>query len=477
MFRKVLIANRGEIACRIARACRALGAIPVFVYSEADSAAPYIRIALASMQSGARGRDAVAGGEAICIGPAAAADSYLNEGAVLRAAAEMECQALHPGYGFLSENARFAQRCEDAGIAFVGPRPRHIRLMGDKAIARRTMEQAGLPVMPGSSGELASLEEALAAAENVGYPVLLKASAGGGGKGMRLVENAASMREQFDAARAEAERAFGNSGLYMEHFFDGARHIEFQVLADGYGKVIHLGERECSIQRNRQKLIEEAPAFGFDDVKRAKFGGMLCEVLRKVGYLNAGTVEFLQDRSGKLYFMEMNTRIQVEHPVTEMVTGVDLVQWQLRIAAGERLSLNQDDIMWRGAAIECRLNAEDPAAAFRPSPGIVKQFEIGLNAGHSGGDSALRVESFIEPGSAIPSYYDSMVAKVIAWGKDRDGARRTLLDALKQSRIEGIATTKTLHESILAHPAFAKGNYSCQFLSQYPELLNGTHQS
>ncbi len=453
MFRKVLIANRGEIAQRIIRACHAVGAKAVAAHSAADADSPHLAEA----------------DETVCLGPGPAAESYLNQDALLEAALQRECQAIHPGYGFLAENATFARRCEQQQVAFIGPTAQSIRTMGDKASARETMKAAGLPIMPGSDDVLATPEAALAAAEELGYPVLLKATAGGGGKGMRRVESPHGIRGAFEDAQREAGKAFGNPDLYIEKFIVGGRHIEFQILADHYGNVIHLGERECSIQRNHQKLIEEAPASRFDPAVRAELGERIRDAVRAVGYRNAGTIEFLMDASGALYFMEMNTRIQVEHPVTEMVTGIDLVAWQLRIAAGQRLTVQQSDVTWTGHAIECRINAEDPAQGFRPAPGTVTAFDVPESAG----DVTVRIDSHVRAGYRIPTLYDSMVGKLIVHAPDRAAAVSAMSAALRDIRVEGVSTTIPMHRAIIESPGFAGGEYDCRYLGDHPDLLQG----
>ncbi|MCB9506661.1 MAG: acetyl-CoA carboxylase biotin carboxylase subunit [Myxococcales bacterium] len=452
MFRKVLVANRGEIALRIIRACHAVGAKAVAVYSDADRGSPHLEEA----------------DETVCIGPGPAAASYLDADAVLQAALQTDCQALHPGYGFLAENARFARRCAQQQLAFVGPTPEAIRMMGDKASARAAMIAAKLPVMPGSKAILPDVEAARRAADELGYPVLLKATAGGGGKGMRRVDAPDALADAFADASREAAKAFGNPDLYIEKYIVGGRHIEFQVLADHYGNVVHLGERECSVQRNHQKLIEEAPASAFDPNTRAKLGEQVRAAVAAIGYRNAGTIEFLMDASGALYFMEMNTRVQVEHPVTELVTGVDIVAWQLRIAAGERLTLSQDHVEWRGHAVECRINAEDPANAFRPAPGTLTRF-----AAPGAVDGAtVRWDSHVREGYKIPPFYDSMVGKLIVWAADRPSALAAMEQALASLRLEGVPTTIDLHRRILATDAFRAGGYTCQFLAEHPELTS-----
>lgn len=446
MFRKILVANRGEIARRVIRAIHAVGAKAVAVYSEADADMGYLQEA----------------DERVCIGPGQALQSYLNQDAVLKAALEHDCEAVHPGYGFLAENAYFAARCEQQKLTFIGPRPEHMRLMGDKATARRTMQAAGLPVMPGSKTVMSSLQEAKDQARKIGYPVLLKATAGGGGKGMRLVHQESELESAYLSARAEAEKAFGDGGLYMEKYIDRARHIEFQVLADQDGHVVHLGERECSIQRNHQKLLEEAPAYGMTTEKRAEIGQLVCKALQQIGYLNAGTVEFLMDQAGKLYFMEMNTRIQVEHPVTELITGIDLVAWQIKIACGEPLKLKQEEIRFVGHAIEIRINAENPDANFAPSPGKITAFEPPLHDVKG----PIRLETHMQTGAVVPPYYDSMVAKLIAYGQTREEAIKLLKQAAAKFKIEGIHTTLPLQQRIMGAPAFEHGQYDCHLLSQ-----------
>jgi len=444
MFKRILVANRGEIARRVIRACNELGIESVAVYSEADKDFSYLQEAT----------------DAVLIGPAPALQSYLNQDVLLQTATQTECQAIHPGYGFLSENAMFATRCESQKLTFIGPKPYQIRLMGDKATARDTMKRAGLAVTTGSASTLESEEELLSLAKQIGYPLLLKATAGGGGKGMRLVEAASQLVPAFKEAQNEALKAFGKGGIYLEKFIVGARHIEFQILADAYGKVIHLGERECSIQRKHQKLVEESPAPGFTNEQRQEVGAHLCAVLAQIGYLGAGTVEFLMDHDGRLYFMEMNTRIQVEHPVTELVTGVDLVQWQIRIAAGEHLSLEQGDIRWNGAAIECRINAEDPQDSFKPNPGVVKR----LSAPENGPLGPVRFDSHLVDGARISSHYDSMVGKLIAHGKTRSEAVTLMHESLSHLEVDGVKTTIPLQMAIIENQAFRDGKYTTRFL-------------
>ncbi|MCK6527045.1 acetyl-CoA carboxylase biotin carboxylase subunit [Myxococcota bacterium] len=449
MFRRVLIANRGEVVVRVIRACRKLGIEVVAVHSEADRHAPY----LAEVD------------EAVCIGPGPARDSYLRGEAILQAAEQTGCQAIHPGWGFLSENALFAERCRDRRIAFVGPSPGVMRLMGSKSPARAAAAAAGLPVIPGSDGVLPSVEAALEVALDVGYPVLLKADAGGGGRGMRVAREAGELRQAWELATAEAASAFGSGALYLEKLVEGGRHVEFQVLADAYGHAVHLFERDCSVQRNHQKLIEEAPSPALDRGRAAEMGARVARATAELGYVGAGTVEFLLDGGGELRFMEMNTRLQVEHPVTEVLTGIDLVEWQLRIAAGEPLGIRQEDVVPRGHAIECRINAEDPEEGFRPDPGEVARFappppEIG--------GARIRVETHVRSGYRIPPYYDSMICKLIAHADTRDGAADGMIAALGELRTDGVRTTAPLHRAVLASPAFREGRYDTRSIPGWP---------
>jgi acetyl-CoA carboxylase biotin carboxylase subunit len=446
MFKRVLIANRGEIALRVIRACRKLGVESVAVYSEADADSPHLAEA----------------DHRVCIGGSKSEESYLNMTAILQAAEQTESKAIHPGYGFLAENALFAEACRQAKFTFIGPSARVIRLMGDKATARRTMKAAGLPVIPGSEDVVGGVAEALATAKSFGFPVLLKATAGGGGKGMRVCRDEASFAANFEQASLEAGKAFGNAGLYLEKFIEGGRHIEFQFMADGFGNAVHLGERECSVQRSHQKLVEESPSTVIDATIRAEMGARVCQGVRAIGYVGAGTMEFLRDRDGKLYFMEVNTRLQVEHPVTEMVTGYDLVTEQIRIAANHRLSIDQADVTLRGSAIECRINAEDPFDGFRPSPGLVTRFEPPTEVP----GVQVRVDTHVRSGYRIPVFYDSMICKLIVAGADRQTARLGMLRALEQFRVEGIKTTIPIHLKILADERFASGNYDTRLVSQ-----------
>jgi acetyl-CoA carboxylase biotin carboxylase subunit len=443
MFRRLLVANRGEVAARIIRACREMGIETVAVHSSADASSPHLRLA----------------DRTVCIGPPPASGSYLNMEALLQAAEQHDCQALHPGFGFLAENALFAARVLQQQVSWVGPPPRAIARMGDKAEARRAMKAAGLPTVPGTEGVLEGVEEALGAASEVGYPVLLKATAGGGGKGMRRCADENDLRRGFTEASLEAEKSFGNPGLYLEKVLLGARHIEFQVLADQLGAAVHLGERECSVQRRHQKLLEEAPSPALEPAQRDEMGRKAAEAALAIGYTSAGTVEFLRDRDGSLYFMEMNTRLQVEHPVTEMITGIDIVQEQIHIAANERLSVRQEEVHHEGHAIEFRINAEDPEQDFRPDPGEVSTF-----APPSG--DGVRVDTHVEPGYRIPPFYDSMIAKLIVKGSDRGAALEASGRALDGFRVEGVATTIPLHRRILEETAFREGRYDTLWLER-----------
>jgi acetyl-CoA carboxylase, biotin carboxylase subunit len=446
MFGKILIANRGEIAIRVICACKDLGIATVAVYSEADRHSLHVRFA----------------DEAICIGPAKSSRSYLDIPAVISAAEITNVEAIHPGYGFLSENADFAEVCETSGIRFIGPQPEVLRSMGLKQRARAVMCEAGVPILPGSPGILKSPEEALETAEQIGYPVMLKASAGGGGRGMRIVREASELPHLFAQAQQEAMAAFSSSDVYMEKLIEAPRHIEFQVLADQYGNVEILGERECSIQRRHQKLLEEAPSPAVSPQLREQMSSRLKEAMRRIGYSNAGTVEFLMDETGKLYFIEVNARVQVEHPVTEAITGIDIVKAQIRIAAGEKLAdFLPDPIVIRGHAIECRINAENPET-FAPSPGRI----TGLNLP---GGIGVRVDTAAYTDGVIPPYYDSLIAKLIVHGHDRDEAIIRMRRALDMFVVEGIYTTIPLHQRILYHTDFVSGNIDTKFL-QKPEF-------
>jgi acetyl-CoA carboxylase biotin carboxylase subunit len=447
MFRRMLIANRGEIALRIIRACEGLGIETVAVYSTADRGAPWLTRA----------------GRVVCIGPPPAEESYLNQAAILQAAEQTECQALHPGYGFLAENAVFAARCAQQGITFVGPGPGAILRMGDKVEARRAMAAAGLPVIPGSEGIVGSVDDALAQVAEIGYPVLLKAAAGGGGRGMRRCENAQDLRRAFPEAALEAEKAFGDPRLYLERFIAGGRHVEFQVLCDAFGNAVHLGERECSVQRNHQKLLEESPSPALDAATRRSTGDRAARAVASIGYRSAGTVEFLRAPDGSLSFLEMNTRIQVEHPVTEMATGVDLVVEQIRIAALQPLRLRQEDVQPRGHSMEFRINAEAPEANFRPDPGTITAF---TPPSLSRNGIRVRWDSAIESGYRIPPHYDSLVGKLIVHGPDRPATLQAAQEALATLRIDGVRTTIPLHRRILEDPDFRRGEYDLGFVAR-----------
>lgn len=451
MLKRVLIANRGEIALRVLRACREMGIETVAVYSEADADALYVQLA----------------GQAVCIGPARAADSYLNQDALLTVAKATGCDGLHPGYGFLSENAQFADACADVGLTFIGPSGETIRKAGAKSAARDLMRAAGVPVTPGSDGPVERVEDALAAAERVGYPVLLKASAGGGGRGIRRCDSSGELPAAYAEAKAEARACFGDDEMYLEKLILRPRHIEFQVLADRQGHVIHLGDRDCSIQRRNQKLIEEAPARCLTPQLRQKMGRAAVRAAQAVGYENAGTVEFLLDADGEhFYFMEMNTRIQVEHGITELVTGVDLVRQQLRIASGLPLELAQEDVRLSGHAIECRINAEDPGQGFRPCPGTVEFL-------HFPGGPGVRVDSCLYNGCQLSPYYDSLAAKVLVHAPTRLESIRRMRRCLEEFTLEGFPTNAELSYQILYHPVFVRGNCTTAFLDEHlPELLD-----
>jgi acetyl-CoA carboxylase biotin carboxylase subunit len=446
MFKKVLIANRGEIALRIICACKELGVKTVAVYSEADRNSLHVRFA----------------DEAICIGPPRSAESYLNIPAVISAAEIANVDAIHPGYGLLSENANFAEVCETSHIKFIGPRPEVTRLMGEKEKARQAMKAANVPILPGSDGIVGSEEEALEWAKKVGFPVILKAKAGGGGRGMRIVRTEAELPGLYAQANSEAAAAFGNGELYMEKFIERPRHIEFQILADEHGNVVSLGERECSIQRRHQKLLEESPSVKMTPELRKQLGDKLCDSLKKIGYWNAGTIEFLMDEDGSIYFIEMNTRIQVEHPVTEMVTGIDLVKAQLRIASGEKLSdIIPPKIEMRGHAIECRINAEHPEK-FTPSAGKITAFNVP-------GGFGVRVDTAQYAEGVVPPYYDSMIGKLIVHGRDRQEAIHKMVRALDQFVVQGIFTTIPLHKQIMLDSDFQAGRFDTKFMERFLE--------
>ena len=452
VFGRLLIANRGEIARRVIRACRGLGIESVAVFSTADRDALFVSEA----------------DHAVCIGPPRASESYLDMEAVLEAAIYSDAQAIHPGYGFLSENALFAQMVLQQRLAWVGPPPGVIRMMGEKAAAKAAMRDAGLPLIPGSEGVIETLEEARALAPDLGYPVLVKASAGGGGRGMRRADGPEDLESAWDEARREALSAFGSDEVYLEKFLTGARHIEFQVLADSWGNAVHLFERECSIQRRHQKLLEEAPSLAIDSKTRLSLGARVAAAAAEVGYVGAGTVEFLQDiASGELHFIEMNTRLQVEHPVTEMITGFDLVEAQIRIAAGEKLWVSQEDLQFNGHAIELRLNAEDPSDGFRPVPGTLERFEMPEVPAELG---RLRVDAAVEESSKVSPYYDSMIAKLIGWGNDRGQAIEVCKKALDGLVVEGVPTTASVHSAILNAPDFLAGDLMVGRIPGCPDL-------
>ncbi|MEA5420729.1 acetyl-CoA carboxylase biotin carboxylase subunit [Spirulina sp. CCNP1310] len=443
-FSKILIANRGEIALRILRSCRELGIATVAVHSTIDQQALHVQLA----------------DESVCIGPSPSSKSYLNIPNIISAALTRHATAIHPGYGFLAENARFAEICADHQIAFIGPTPAAMIAMGDKSTAKRTMQGASVPTLPGSEGLLSDETMALAIARKIGYPVILKATAGGGGRGMRLVNHEGDLIKLFRAAQGEAEAAFGNGGVYLEKFLEAPRHIEFQILADSYGNVVHLGERDCSIQRRHQKLLEEAPSPVLSPELREKMGSAAVRAAQSIDYVGAGTVEFLLDKHGNFYFMEMNTRIQVEHPVTEMITGLDLISEQIKIAQGDRLSFAQEDIQLRGHAIECRINAEDPDHDFRPHPGRITAY---LPPGGPG----VRIDSHVYTDYEIPPYYDSLIGKLIVWGPDRPTAIKRMRRALRECAITGIPTTIGFHERILEVPAFLAGEVYTNFIAEH----------
>ncbi len=443
MFSKILIANRGEIALRIIRACQELNIATVAVYSQADRDNLHVKMA----------------DETVCIGGAPASQSYLNIPNIIAAAINKGAQAIHPGYGFLAENAYFAELCEVNQIKFIGPKSQVIDLMGDKVKAKELVKTVDVPVVPGSDGAAGSYEEAIELAEAIGYPVIIKASAGGGGRGMRLAHSKAALKDALTMAKMEAGAAFGNDEVYIEKYIEEPRHIEIQILGDEHGNIIHLGERDCSLQRRHQKLLEESPSTLVDEELRAKMGAVAVKAARAANYSSAGTVEFLVDKNKNFYFIEMNTRVQVEHPVTEMVTGVDIIKEQLRIAAGEQLRYKQEDIHMNGWAIECRINAEDPDNDFRPSPGIVEQYLVP-------GGPGVRVDSSVYTGYSIPPYYDSMVAKVIVWGRDREEAIARMRRALNEFSIKNIATTIPFHLKVLDNAFFQKGEVYTNFIQR-----------
>ena len=443
MIKKVLIANRGEIAVRIIRACREMGIETVAVYSEADREALHTKLA----------------DEAVCIGPAPSSESYLSMDRIISATIITGADAIHPGFGFLSENSKFAELCEQCNITFIGPKSQVIARLGNKQEARNTMMAAGVPVIPGSKEAIYDVETGAKIAEEIGYPVIIKAALGGGGKGMRVAQTSEEFEASFQTAQKESQMAFGDSTMYIEHFVQHPRHIEFQILADSYGNVIHLGERDCSIQRNHQKMIEEAPSIALSDELRQRMGEAAVRAAKAAGYENAGTIEFLLEKNGNFYFMEMNTRIQVEHPVTEWVTGIDLVKEQIRIASGKKLSYTQDQVHLSGHAIECRINAENPAKGFRPSPGTIQDMYLP-------GGKGIRIDSAIYSGYTIPPYYDSMVAKLIVWARNRKEAIRKMQSALGEVIIEGIDTNVDYQYEIVNHPDFISGDIDIEFIEK-----------
>ena len=448
MFTKVLIANRGEIALRIHRACKEMGISTVAVHSEADRGAMWVRLA----------------DESVCIGPAQASKSYLNIPSIIAAAEITGAQAIHPGYGFLSENARFAEIVEAHGMTFIGPRPEHIRIMGDKITAKQTAKDSGIPVVPGSDGEVETVEAAIKASKAIGFPLIVKAAAGGGGRGMKVALTPESLTEAVQTAQSEAQAAFGNGAVYMERYLQKPRHIEIQVIADSHGNVVHLGERDCSLQRRHQKVLEEAPSPALDAAGRETIGRTVTEAIRKIGYLGVGTIEFLWE-DGEFFFIEMNTRLQVEHPVTEMITGVDLVREQIRIAAGLPLSFTQEDVVFEGHAIECRINAENPET-FTPSPGKVNDF-------HAPGGLGVRLDSAIFAGYSIPPYYDSLIGKLIVHGRDREECLARLKRSLGEMVVGGVDTTVPLFQKLLREPDILSGDYDIHWLEKWAKRQKG----
>lgn len=444
MFKKILIANRGEIAVRVIRACRELGIASVAIYSEADREALHVELA----------------DEAYCVGPTASKQSYLHIANIISVATAVGAEAIHPGYGFLSENSDFAQVCGAVGVKFIGPSPDAIERMGDKSTAKATMKQAGVPTVPGTDGLVESVDEALAVARKIGFPVIIKATAGGGGKGIRVVHTEPELQAALTLAQSEAGSAFGNAGVYLEKYLERPRHVEIQVLGDSHGNVIHLGERDCSVQRRLQKLVEESPSPALTEEIRARMGAAAVAAAKAVNYEGAGTIEFLLDEDGSFYFMEMNTRVQVEHPVTELVTSIDIVQEQIRIAAGLPLSVTQEQVRQRGHAIECRINAEDPDKAFMPSPGRIAAY---LPPGGFG----VRVDSAAYTGYTVSPFYDSMIAKLIVWAPTRGEAIERMKRALGEFQIDGVKTTIGFHERLLAHPVFISGDVNTRFLEMY----------
>jgi acetyl-CoA carboxylase biotin carboxylase subunit len=447
MFEKILIANRGEIALRVHRACKEMGISTVAVHSDVDSTAMHVRLA----------------DESVCIGPAPAAKSYLNIPSIISAAEITGAQAIHPGYGFLSENARFAEIIEAHGLTFIGPKAEHIRMMGDKIAAKAAVKAAGIPVVPGSDGAISEEDEAVVAAEKIGFPVLIKAAAGGGGRGMKVARSREDVGEAVATARAEAKAAFGDDAVYLERYLGRPRHIELQIIADGFGNVCHLGERDCSLQRRHQKLMEEAPSPVIDPKIREKIGATVVQAIKRIGYLGVGTIEFLYE-DGEFFFIEMNTRLQVEHPVTEAITGIDLVREQIRVAAGLELSFGQKDVVFEGHAIECRINAENPRT-FAPSPGLVTDF-------HAPGGLGVRLDSALYAGYAIPPYYDSLAGKLIVHGRDRPECLARLRRSLGEMVVGGIETTIPLFQDLLAQPDIIKGDYNIHWLENWIKAGN-----
>ena len=443
MLKKVLIANRGEIAVRIIRACREMGIRTVAIYSEADKDALHVSLA----------------DEAICVGPAPSSKSYLNMKAILEAACLTGADSIHPGFGFLSENSNFAKICEEMGIKFIGPNHKLIELLGNKAQAKETMKKAGVPVVPGSEGLIKSREEAVSLAEQIKYPVMLKASAGGGGKGIRVAYNKDQLEKEYDLVKQEAKVSFNDDSLYLEKFIENPRHVEIQILADEHGNCIHLGERDCSIQRRNQKVLEETPSSILDDKTRKKMGEVAVNAVKEIGYSNAGTIEFLVDKNKDFYFMEMNTRVQVEHPITESVTGIDIIKEQIKIASGDPLSYKQKDITFTGHSMEVRINAEDPSKNFMPCPGKITDL-------HLPGGNGVRIDTAIYPGYTIPPYYDSMIAKIIVHGKNRDESIAKMKSAISELVVEGITTNADFILKILEDKDFVSNNYDTSFISK-----------
>lgn len=443
MISKVLVANRGEIAVRVIRACKELGIKTVAIYSDADKEAMHTQLA----------------DEAICVGAGKSKDSYLNEINIISAAVTTKCNAIHPGFGFLSENAEFASICEECNIKFIGPSSETMSIMGNKSRARDIMKSAGVPVVPGSDGVVATYEDAMVEARKIGFPLMIKASAGGGGKGIRLVRKFEELENAYNTAKSEAKNNFNDDSVYMEKFIENPRHIEFQILGDSFGNVVHLGERDCSVQRRNQKVIEEAPSYILSTELREKMGDVAVRAAKAVNYVNAGTIEFLVDKNNDFYFMEMNTRIQVEHPITEMITNVDIVKEQLKIASGEEMKLNQDMIKIDGHAIECRINAENPSRNFAPCPGKIKFLNLP-------GGNGIRVDTAVYPGYTIPPLYDSMIAKLIVHGKTREEAIRKMISALEEVVIDGIDSNVDFHISILNNKRFREGSFDTSFISE-----------